>query len=135
MNPHYPLVSARARHLCEYCHAPEAIFNLPFEVEHIRPQSADGESGPDNLALSCRSCNLYKSDAVAAFDEESQSAVRLFHPRLDDWSEHFTINAETGKIQGLTDIGRATVLRLRINSAAQIAARKQWLKLGFLSEQ
>ncbi len=134
MNPHYPLVSARARHLCEYCHAPEAIFNLPFEVEHIQPQASGGESSPDNLALSCRSCNLYKSDAVAAFDEQTQSTVRLFHPRRDMWSEHFAVNAETGEIEGVTEIGRATILRLRINSAAQVAARRQWLKLGFIRE-
>ena len=132
MNPHYPLVSARARHICEYCHAPEAIFNLPFEVEHITPQASGGESSPDNLALSCRSCNLYKSDAVAAFDEQSQSTVRLFHPRRDDWREHFTIDVETSEVQGLSDIGRATILRLRINSAAQVAARMQWFKLGFI---
>lgn len=132
MNPHYPLVSARARHVCEYCHAPEAIFNLPFEVEHITPQSSGGESTPDNLALSCRSCNLYKSDAVTAFDEQSQTTVRLFDPRRDVWRDHFTINEETGEIQGLTDTGRATVLSLRINGAAQVAARRQWLKLGFI---
>ena len=134
MNPHYPLVSARARHICEYCHAPEAIFNLPFEVEHITPQASGGESSPDNLALSCRSCNLYKSDAVAAFDELTQSTARLFHPRRDDWSEHFIVNAETGEIEGLTNIGRATVFRLRINSAAQVAARREWLKLGFVRD-
>lgn len=105
MNPDYPLVSARARHVCEYCHAPEVIFNLPFEVEHITPQSAGGESSPDDLALSCRSCNLHKSDAVAALDEETGMAVRLFHPRRDVWGEHFAVNAATGEIEGLTDIG------------------------------
>ena len=134
MNPQYPLVSARARHVCEYCHAPEAIFNLPFEVEHITPQALGGESTPDNLALSCRSCNLHKSDAVTAVDERTQSAVRLFHPRRDDWGGHFTVNRETGEIEGLTDIGRATAIRLRINSAAQVAARRQWMRIGFLSE-
>ena len=35
MSPRYALVAARAKHRCEYCHAPEAIFNFPFEVEHI----------------------------------------------------------------------------------------------------
>ena len=134
MNPHYPSVSARARHVCEYCHAPEAIFNLPFEVEHITLQGSGGESSPDNLALSCRSCNLYKSDAMTAFDEQTQSIVRLFHPRRDEWDEHFTVNAETAEIEGLTDIGRVTVLRLRINSTTQVAARIQWLKLGFIRE-
>ncbi len=124
MNPRYPFVSTRARHICKYCHAPEAIFNLPFEVEHITPQVIGGESSPDNLALSYRSCNLYKSDAVVAFDEETQSTVRLFHPRLDNWSEHFTIKVEAGEIHGLTEVGRATLSRLRMNSAAQVAARK-----------
>ncbi len=132
MNPHYPLVSARAHHVCEYCRAPEAIFNLPFEVEHITPQAHGGESAIANLALACRSCNLYKSDAVTAYDEETQSAVRLFHPRLDNWQEHFSINAEVAEIQGFTARGRATVSRLRMNSATQIAARRQWLKLGFI---
>jgi len=132
MNPQYPFVSARARHICEYCHAPEAIFNLPFEVEHITPRASGGESSADNLALSCRSCNLYKSAAVAALDEQSNQSVRLFHPRRDEWREHFTIIAETGEIQGLTDIGRATVRRLHINNAAQVAARRQWIKLGFI---
>jgi 5-methylcytosine-specific restriction endonuclease McrA len=69
VNRFYPRVSARALHVCEYCHAPEAVFNLPFEVEHIIPQALGGESRLENLALSCRSCNLYKSDFTTAFDE------------------------------------------------------------------
>lgn len=35
MNPHYPLVARRAGHRCEYCRAPEAVFNFPFEVERL----------------------------------------------------------------------------------------------------
>jgi hypothetical protein len=35
MNPHYRVVAQRAGHRCEYCRAPEAVFNFPFEVEHI----------------------------------------------------------------------------------------------------
>jgi hypothetical protein len=30
LNPLYPLVAQRVAHRCEYCHVPEAIFNLPF---------------------------------------------------------------------------------------------------------
>ena len=93
MNPHYPLVALRARHACEYCHAPEIVFNLPFEVEHILPRAHGGESTEENLALSCRSCNLYKSDYVSAMDEETRQEVKLFHPRLDVWQEHFSIVA------------------------------------------
>lgn len=37
MNPFYTLVADHAAHRCEYCHAPELVFNFPFEVEHIVP--------------------------------------------------------------------------------------------------
>lgn len=133
MNPHYEIVAARARHLCEYCHAPEVVFNLPFEVEHVTPQARGGETSEENLALSCRSCNLYKADAVSAFDELTQTRVRLFDPRRDSWRVHFSLREETGEIEGLTETARAAIARLRLNSQAQVAARKQWLKLGLLS--
>jgi hypothetical protein len=35
MNPQYAEVARRAGHRCEYCRAPEIIFNFPFEVEQI----------------------------------------------------------------------------------------------------
>lgn len=132
MNPNYPFVSARARHLCEYCRAPESVFNLAFEVEHIRPQSQGGETTEDNLALSCRSCNLYKSDFITGFDELTQTETRLFNPRLDVWDEHFSLIEESGEIEGLTAIGRATIMRLRINSTMQIRARIEWIQRGFI---
>ena len=58
MNPFYNLVADRAAHRCEYCHAPELVFNFPFEVEHIVPICRGGEAAEYNLALACRSCNL-----------------------------------------------------------------------------
>lgn len=133
MNPHYPLVSARARHASEYCRAPEIVFNLPFEVEHITPQSRGGEETEDNLALACRSCNLYKSDYISARDELTGQEVRLFNLRRDIWNAHFSVVEETGEIEGLTEVGRATVSRLRINSKAQVEARRQWLQLGVIN--
>jgi hypothetical protein len=42
MNPSYHEIARRALHRCEYCHAPELVFNLPFEVEHIVPLSRNG---------------------------------------------------------------------------------------------
>ena len=72
MNRNYPTVASRAGHCCEYCRAPEAIFNLPFEVEHIVPSSRQGSDDDSNLrfrddilvcsnqnqlpASQCRSC-------------------------------------------------------------------------------
>ncbi|MGC2238680.1 MAG: HNH endonuclease signature motif containing protein [Pyrinomonadaceae bacterium] len=132
MNPNYPFVSSRARHICEYCHAPEAVFNLPFEVEHIFPLSRGGDDDKSNLALSCRSCNLYKSDSISWFEEEIQIEARIFNPREDVWTVNFALDRKTGEITGLTSIGKATISRLRINSKAQLAARISWSKLGVL---
>jgi len=130
MNPHYTPVALRAGHRCEYCHAPEAVFNLPLEVEHIVPVSRGGDDTAANWALACRACNLYKATHVHGSDPESHAVVRLFHPREDQWEDHFRVAAESGEIEGLTPVGRATVARLGMNSAAQVAARQQWMRLG-----
>ncbi len=130
MNIHYAFVALRAGHRCEYCHAPEVVFNFPFEVEHIIPSSQAGADNEMNWALACRSCNLWKSAHLYAPDPEDGSAVRLFHPREDDWETHFAANRAGGDIYGRTSIGRATVVCLRMNHPAQYAARQQWMRLG-----
>jgi hypothetical protein len=135
MNPNYPFVAARARHQCEYCCAPEVIFNLAFEVEHIIPLAKGGVNELQNLALACRICNLRKSDFIDGIDTVSQEQVRLFNPRLDTWEEHFVFNRESNQIQGRTPIGRATVERLRMNTPEQITARSLWVALGIFGNE
>lgn len=130
MNARYPAVAKRAGYRCEYCHAPQVVFNSHFEVEHVRPQAAGGTDDESNLALACRSCNIFKSAHLSGFDEVTWAEVRLLHPRLDTWDEHFEVNAKTGVIGGRTDVGRATVMRLRMNRDAQLKARFQWMRLG-----
>ena len=44
MNPYYMAIAQRANHRCEYCKAPEVVFNFPFEVEHIIPLSQKGSN-------------------------------------------------------------------------------------------
>jgi hypothetical protein len=128
VNPQYTTVAARAGHRCEYCHAPEAVFNLPFEVEHIIPRNHGGSDDDLNLALACRSCNVFKSDRVEIAEGESE-AFRLFDPRRDHWREHFEV-LENGTLQGKTTAGRVTAEQLRMNSPAQMAARLHWITLG-----
>ncbi|WP_414579379.1 HNH endonuclease [Anabaena sp. CCY 9402-a] len=130
MNPYYSLVADQANHRCEYCHAPELIFNLAFEVEHIIPLSRQGTDADSNLALACRSCNLRKGTRISGNDPESNIEVSLFHPRQDKWSNHFLADIESGNIQGKTSIGRVTVDALEINSQPQIMARQLWIRLG-----
>ena len=130
MNPRYAAVALRAGHRCEYCHAPEAVFNIPFEVEHIVPSSAGGLDTEANLALACRSCNLHKASHLSGMDPETKALTRLFHPREDRWEEHFRADVETARVEGRTPVGRAAVVRLAMNSEAQLAARRQWTRLG-----
>jgi len=129
MNPRYPLVVSRAGHRCEYCRAPEAIFNLAFEVEHIVPRSKNGGDHASNWASSCRSCNLHKPDHTEGVDELAGEIVRLFHPRRDHWGDHFRVDPESGAIVELTAIGRATAAKLEMNRPSQLAARQQWMRL------
>ena len=129
MNPHYSRVAERAGHRCEYCHAPEAIFNFPFEVEHIIPPGRAGTDDKSNLALSCRSCNLFKSDQIEGIDRQTGDTVPLFNPRQHQWNEHFAADPRSGTLSGMTPLGRATVECLHMNGSVQLAARRQWIRL------
>ena len=91
MNRLYLLVAERAGHRCEYCRAPEAIFNFAFEVEHIVPTSRNGPDDESNAAPACRSCNLYKSDRIRGRDPVTGKVVRLFHPRQHRWDHLFRL--------------------------------------------
>src|SRR5262245_15118176 len=128
MNPHYGEVALRAGHRCEYCRAPEAVFNFPFEVEHIVPTSQKGSDDLANLALACRACNVRKAARLTATDPVTSEEVSLFHPQQDIWEEHFAVDTESGIIEGLTTTGRATVARLEMNSESQLLARRQWMR-------
>ncbi len=129
MNPFYKVVAERAQHRCEYCHAPEIVFNFPFEVEHIIPKSKSGSDELANLALSCRSCNLRKGDRITGKLSDGK-AHPLFHPRQNIWAEHFQVSANSGEILGVTDIGQVTVSSLCMNAPSQLKARQLWLRLG-----
>ena len=130
MNPFYAAVARRAGRRCEYCRAPEDIFNFHFEVDHIAPVALGGTNDADNLALACPACNLYKSNARTGFDAVTGADVPLFHPRLDLWGDHFRADVQNGHIEGVTPIGRATVARLQINHPDQVEARLLWMRLN-----
>lgn len=130
MNPDYPAIAERANHRCEYCKAPEIVFNFPFEVEHIIPISRQGANDEANLALACRCCNLRKGTRVNGTIPDCNTEVRFFHPREERWSEHFQASIESGEITGMTSVGKVTVEYLEINSFTQLTARQLWIRLG-----
>ncbi len=104
--------------------------NFPFEVEHIVPLSRQGINTSDNLALSCRSCNLRKGSRISGNLANSDSEIAFFHPRNEKWHEHFYVNTELGAIAGITPTGEVTVKYLEMNSPAQLGARQLWIRLG-----
>ena len=127
MNPLYPNTAARAEMRCEYCRAPQRAFNWRFEVEHIVPRKMDGTDDADNLALACHVCNRLKSMRQTGIDPLTQQAVALFHPRRQDWSEHFQFAPDGLTIEGKTPTGRATIRTLEMNAPAQQTARGFWI--------
>jgi hypothetical protein len=129
MNPRYPAVARRAGHRCEYCRAPEAVFNFAFEVEHVIPTSRGGTDDDANLCLACRACNLRKSDRLVVADDVTGQECPLFNPRGQRWADHFRVDPESGAIEGTTPTGRATVACLDLNHPLQLTARQLWIRL------
>jgi 5-methylcytosine-specific restriction endonuclease McrA len=74
-------LARRAQYRCEYCGYPEAASSTPREVDHIIPEARGGRTTLDNLALCCRSWNLYKHVQTVATDPVTGETVSLFNPR------------------------------------------------------
>jgi hypothetical protein len=118
------LVRSRAEHRCEYCRLPQfAAPFLTFHIEHIQSKQHVQDDSIDNLALACPDCNRYKGPNLATLDSRTREVVLLFHPRKDEWDDHFAI--EGYFIRGLTQIGIATVNLLRFNSDERVEMRKE----------
>ncbi len=97
-------VRARAGEICEYCRLPQSASRLVlFHIEHIVARQHGGTTERENLALACSHCNFHKGPNVAALDPENGNLVPLYHPRRDNWHEHFGWNGTT--IVGNTDVG------------------------------
>jgi hypothetical protein len=129
----YSLVAARAGHRCEYCHAPEALFNHRFPVDHIFPRVFGGSDELNNLALACHACNGHKYQKQMALDTTRKKLFRLFNPRQDDGEKHFRWNQTKTRMIGITAIGRTTIEALQLNSERQIEARILWQQIGAFS--
>lgn len=122
------LVRNRAALRCEYCHLPEAITEAPFQIDHIIAIKRRGETHSENLAWSCFYCNSFKGPNLSGWDGLDKSVTRLFHPRTDEWGQHFAWRG--ARLVGLTSIGRVTIEVLAINDPEAVEFRKLLLELG-----
>ncbi len=119
------------RQRCCYCLTSEFNSGIPMTHDHITPQSKGGATSIENVCLACRSCNEFKSDSINAIDPLTGEIVPLFHPRLQQWSDHFFWSSDGTRIEGLTDLGRATIVCLRMNNPVILAARRRWTVSGW----
>jgi hypothetical protein len=116
-------VRQRARGRCEYCQLPDWLTELPHEADHIRALKHDGPTELANLAWACARCNDYKGSDVSAYLPGTDQLVRLlFHPRIDDWDDHFWW--EGALLRGKTDIAQATIVLLKINADRRVSYRR-----------
>lgn len=115
-------IRQRAGDRCEYCHMRQE--DEPFvryQIEHIIAAQHGGTDAEDNLALACSNCNLHKGPNLTGIDPTTGAIEPLFHPRRQDWSEHFE---ERGPlIAGKTATGRVTVRVLAMNAQARVDLR------------
>jgi 5-methylcytosine-specific restriction endonuclease McrA len=123
-------VVEQARGVCEYCSYPEEFNSGRFAVDHILPRQLGGTDELSNLALACRSCNERKQDATAAPDPATGQIVPLFHPRRDQWEDHFAWSDDFSLMVGLTPTGRATIARLQTNHSGVVRQRQVLFELG-----
>ncbi|MHC5595573.1 MAG: HNH endonuclease [Nostoc sp.] len=115
---------------CAYCRTAEALTVTTFEFEHIIPLSAGGGTVFENLCLACPSCNRYKATRQTAIDPNTQDEVKIFNPQQQLWTYHFAWSEDATEIVGMTSVGRATILALKMNRLQLIRVRKMWVKMG-----
>jgi 5-methylcytosine-specific restriction endonuclease McrA len=115
------LVQRRAKNRCEYCQIHRDQEFLTFHIEHIIPRKHGGKDASNNLALACHHCNRHKGPNLSGLDSKTGKLTRLYHPRLDDWEDHFT--KRDGEISGRTAVGRTSVSVLRMNEDGRVQLR------------
>jgi len=123
-------VRVQFNHCCAYCCTAERLTATTFEIEHILPLVAGGETILPNLCFACSTCNRHKGARQTAVDLQTGIIVPFFHPQQERWETHFAWNDDNSEIIGLTATGRATILALKMNRSQLIRVRKMWVKLG-----
>ena len=123
-------VRERAKACCEYCLTTEALSGIRCQADHIVPRSLGGLATLENLCLACVACNGHKHARIYAIDPESGTEVALFHPRQQQWHEHFFWSADGTEIIGKTPTGRATITALKMNDPLIVGARSLWAGMG-----
>ena len=122
------LVISRAGRRCEYglIHDDDTYFGC--EVDHVVSEKHGGLTVVENLAYACLVCNRYKGSDLGSILDRTGDLTRFFNPRIDVWSDHFSLDGVT--IQPLTAIGRVTERILRFNALERLMEREALCAIG-----
>lgn len=121
-----------AKNRCGYCVGPQRLVMARLEIEHLWPRAKGGTNDEQNLWLSCPICNGHKSDKIEARDPLTGDTVPLFNPRTQSWFDHFRWGSDGIHIEGMTAIGRATVVALHLSEDSDgLAVRGWWVLAGW----
>ena len=102
-----------------------------LQIDHIFPEAKGGTDDEENLCLACELCNQYKWTKIEGVDPLTGVKVSLFNPRQQTWSNHFSWSEDAIQILGLTPVGRATVVSLKLNNSFALTVRKNWVEAGW----
>ena len=122
------LVIARASGRCEYCLLHQDDVPFSHHIDHIIPLKHGGQTEPGNLALACFECNRRKGSDLTAIDPMDGAIAPLFNPRSQVWKDHFVL--EGAQLVGLTPVGRATIVLLRLNDRTRLVQRQVLIEAG-----
>jgi predicted restriction endonuclease len=92
----YQSVYERYGFKCAYCGLDgsgdfERWFSANFAVDHIKPTKHGGTDDPDNLALACHSCNLYKGATDCNSIDQAKEIIHQKKRQAQDWYEKFVL--------------------------------------------
>ena len=124
-------VAAESRNQCAYCHTLTSITGARPVIDHIIPEAEGGQTAWENLCVACHSCNEFKGAQVETQDPLTGEQVPLYHPRRQQWKEHFGWSEDGSEIIGLTPVGRAIVVVLNMNHPDIVEARRRWARVGW----
>jgi hypothetical protein len=124
-------ISAEAGHCCEYCRTCRRIIGMPLVIDHIIPQAKGGGDERENLAAACYRCNEFKGAKTENVDPATNTLVPLFNPRFHTWKANYTWANGGIHLIGLTPIGRATIIALRMNNEYIVESRRLWVAMNW----
>jgi 5-methylcytosine-specific restriction endonuclease McrA len=77
-------VIARDKRICQYC-GKGKLYKRQLHLDHIIPESADGQFTPSNLIVACKACNTRKGNKPQSLyisDRLKQIEREKFHLEL-----------------------------------------------------